>query len=209
MKSDYKPFATIEAKLWRWQYLRGLRRELGKLALDKALVDRIDEAARALCEKEQSYIPDRKGVGVLAFCALALVTHHELSKAGVAKAATDNVIRNALHACFSAPTRGFVKITMALSRDPVSLLGRAKLSEVFGGVFGSGFEFEDRLTENGVELRATKCWIFEFFSRHGDVFLRGREIYRHRRAVGDGVLSLRVLPALVGRSRQWFQPLEA
>ncbi|MGQ0619596.1 MAG: L-2-amino-thiazoline-4-carboxylic acid hydrolase [Panacagrimonas sp.] len=174
MSSATKPFATIEAKLWRWRFLSGLRRELGKLGLDKALVGRIDQAARAICEQEQGYIPDRKGVAVLAICALALATHRELSKAGVIQASTDNVIRGAFHASFSSPTRAFVKIVMAFSRDPVALLGRVKLSEVFVGIFGIGFEFEDRLTENGVELRATKCWIFEFFSRHGEPALTSR-----------------------------------
>lgn len=169
-----KPFGTVEAKLWRWQFMRGLRRELEKLRLDKALVARIDNAATMLCEEEQGRVPDRKGVAVLAICALALATLRELTKAGVVRTSADNVIRGAFHACFRTPTRAFVRIVMALSRDPVGLLGRVKLSEVFIGVFGKGFEFEDRITANGVELRATKCWIYEFFSRHGEPALTSR-----------------------------------
>ncbi|WP_082521310.1 L-2-amino-thiazoline-4-carboxylic acid hydrolase [Sphingopyxis sp. Root214] len=166
-----RSFGTFDANLWRWQFLRQLRRQLGRLGLDRGLVRRTAESAQLIFNDHRGDAPDKQGVTVVGLNALLLAAYRELIDAGVQRTVAFDAIRNTFRACFHKPTQLAVRTVMLLSNDPVRLLQRVRLSRVFGRIFGKMFTFEDRYSEQGVELRITKCGSNEFFIRHGEPLL--------------------------------------
>ena len=164
-------FDTLDANVWRWQFLRQLRRQVRGLGLDSGLVRRTAESAQLIFNDHRGNAPDKQGVAVVGLNALLLASYRELVDAGVPRTVAFDTVRNTFRSCFGRPTQLAVRTVMLLSNDPVRLLQRVRLSRVFGRIFGKMFTFEDRHTEQGVELRITKCGSNEFFIREGEPLL--------------------------------------
>lgn len=164
-------FGTLDANLWRWQFLRQLRRRVSGLGLDGGLVRRTADSAQLIFNDHRGDAPDKQGVAVVGLNALLLAAYRELVDAGVERTVAFDTVRTTFRACFGRPTRLAVRTVMLLSNDPVRLLQRMQLSRVFGHIFGKMFTFEDRHTVGGVELRITKCGSNEFFIRQGEPLL--------------------------------------
>lgn len=164
-------FGTLDANLWRWQFLRNLRQQVRRRGLDSNLIRCTAERAQVLFNENRCDAPDKQGIAVVGINALVLAGYRELVSAGVSRTVAFDTMRDTFRGCFSGSTRLSVRVVMALCRDPVLLLRRVRLSRVFGALFGRMFTFEDRNTEEGVELRITKCGSHEFFVSQGEPLL--------------------------------------
>lgn len=164
-------FDTLDANIWRWQFLRQLRRRVSRLGLDSDLVHRTAESAQLIFNDHRGDAPDKQGVAVVGLNALLLAAYRELVDAGLQRAIAFDTVRDTFRACFGRPTQLVVGMVMMLCKDPVRFFQRVRLSRVFGRIFGKMFTFEDRYTEQGVELRITKCGSNEFFISQGEPLL--------------------------------------
>lgn len=164
-------FDTLDANIWRWQFLRQLRRPVSRLGLDSDLVRRTAESAQLIFNDHRGDAPDKQGVAVVGLNALLLAAYRELVNAGIQRTVAFDIVRDTFRACFGRPTQLAVRTVMELCKDPVRFLQRVRLSRVFGRIFGKMFTFEDRHTDQGVELRITKCGSNEFFISQGEPLL--------------------------------------
>lgn len=164
-------FGDAGADIWRISFLRILGRQARALGLDREVVRRTAESARAIYEANLAQSPDKRGPMVIAINALILAAYRELVSAGVEKVTAYDAVRDTFRGNFSRTTRLGMRIAMRLSRDPVGSMSRVGLARVFHAIFGSSFTFHDRIEANSVELVITKCAGYDFFVREGEPLL--------------------------------------
>lgn len=164
---------SANANAWRWGFLRNLRREAAPLVSggSGAVVKRTRASAKQLFDAQREKAPDKQGLMLLAMCSLLLAGYRELQAEGVERKASYEAVRRAFLATFRRSTTGFTRILLAVSRDPVASLTRRPYARVMQIIFGASMGFEERHSDDRLDLVVTRCGFNRFFVEHDEPLL--------------------------------------
>jgi L-2-amino-thiazoline-4-carboxylic acid hydrolase len=164
-----KRFGGVPGRIWRWSFLRHLRR-----ALVIARSDDIESAIRATRQQaaliyEASPKPDpgRKGHMIVQMCSLVLAAYRVVHAQTGDPVVAFRVVKDTMESTFRAPVLLMFRAFLKLYRDPVGKLSRMELADRGRKAYGTSMIFDQEETPDGVDMLVRRCSFHQFFSDHG------------------------------------------
>jgi len=150
-------------------FLRNCRHELHRRAFDAELVvARIRDHTQQVFDASVAAVPDPQTRVIHAYCSLVLATFWEIRAETGDAVSAYAFTRTVFQQTLERPLRLAIRVWLWFVRDPVRVLSRWSLAQLFQRSQGKSMEFAEEKTDGSVDLLVRQCAHHQFFVAHGE-----------------------------------------